>query len=54
MNELLSLATQAHGGLENWEKVKRVDIRLNLSGYRLATGDRRCLRAGFFEMELPL
>jgi len=33
MNELLLLALDAHGGLENWRKVKRVDIGLNLSGF---------------------
>ncbi|MGF6770590.1 hypothetical protein P3T18_003069 [Paraburkholderia sp. GAS199] len=33
MNELLKLATDAHGGLENWNRVSRIDVRLNLSGY---------------------
>ncbi|WP_322003784.1 hypothetical protein [Paraburkholderia tropica] len=33
MIELLKLALDAHGGLANWEKVSRIEIRLNLSGY---------------------
>jgi hypothetical protein len=32
-DELLQLALEAHGGLERWRKVKRLDARLTLAGY---------------------
>ena len=37
MSELLDLALQAHGGLERWREVQRLDMRVSLTGalYRL-------------------
>ena len=32
MNNLLALTIQAHGGLENWEKIKNVSARLEVGG----------------------
>src|ERR1700728_1118583 len=33
MTDLLELVLAAHGGLEEWRKVKRIDARLTLGGY---------------------
>lgn len=33
MTDLLELALEAHGGLENWKGVTRVDFRLTLGGH---------------------
>lgn len=33
MTDLLELALEAHGGLENWKGVTGVDLRLTLSGH---------------------
>lgn len=33
MDELLELVLEAHGGLERWHKVRRLDARMTLTGY---------------------
>ena len=33
MNALLDFVLDAHGGLDEWRKVRRIDVRLTLSGY---------------------
>src|ERR1700692_190363 len=32
MNELLSLAVEAHGGLERWNKVKSIKVEASITG----------------------
>ncbi len=34
MNQLLDLAIEAHGGLERWRAIERLDVSLSFSGFR--------------------